>query len=67
MLLVITIVCIVDFKLVITAFNKFIEWVKLHPYQSIGYSVYLLCFSVIFTIPISYSIVMLGYTYCQVF
>ena len=32
MLLIVTIVCVVDFKLVITAFNKFIEWVKLHPY-----------------------------------
>jgi uncharacterized membrane protein YdjX (TVP38/TMEM64 family) len=41
--------------------------VKLHPYQSIGYSIYVLAFQVIFTIPISYTIIMLGYTYTQVF
>ena len=48
-------------------FHQFIDWVKDHPYQSIGYSIYVLAFSVIFTIPISYTIMMLGYTYTQVF
>lgn len=48
-------------------FNLFIEWVKGHPYQSIGYSIILLTSSIIFTIPISYIIIMLGYTYSQVF
>ena len=55
--------CIFDMKLVLHWFNIFIEWVKLHPYQSFGYSIYLLCFHVIFAIPISYTIIMLGYTY----
>lgn len=59
--------CIFDFKMVLKEFNNFIEWVKIHPYQSIGYSIYLLCFSIVFTIPISYTIIMLGYTYAQVF
>lgn len=63
----ITVLCIFDFKLVLKLFNTFIDWVKLHPYQSIGYSIYVLAFSVIFTIPISYTIMMLGYTYTQVF
>lgn len=48
-------------------FNLFIEWVKVHPYQSISYSIGLLSLSVAFTMPISYTIVMLGYTYSQVF
>ena len=48
-------------------FNDFIQWVKLHPYQSIGYTIYILTFSVVFTLPISYTIVMLSYTYSQVF
>jgi len=48
-------------------FNEFIEWIKVHPYQSIGYSISILAFSIVFTIPISYTIVMLGYAYSQVF
>ena len=60
-------ICIFDYHLVLTLFKAFTDWVKLHPYQSVGYSVYLIAFSVIFTIPISYTIVMLGYTYTQVF
>lgn len=61
------VICLFDYKLVINMFNTFIAWVKNHPYQSIGYSIYLLCFSVVFTLPISYTIIMLGYTYSQVF
>ena len=45
----------------------FIEWAKIHPYYSIGYSIAILCLSITFTIPISYTIIMLGYTYAQVF
>ena len=63
----VAILCIFDFKLVIKMFKTFIDWVKMHPYQSIGYSIYVLAFSVVFTIPISYTIMMLGYTYTQVF
>ena len=48
-------------------FKAFTQWVKLHPYQSIGYSVYIIAFSVVLTIPIFYTIVMLGLTYSQVF
>jgi uncharacterized membrane protein YdjX (TVP38/TMEM64 family) len=49
--------------MVLTLFTKFTEWVKVHPLQSIGYSCGFLTFSVMFMIPISYTIVMLGYTY----
>lgn len=66
-LIVLGLFCIFDFQLILKLFNQFIEWVKLHPYQSISYSIYLLCVSIVFTLPISYTIVMLGYTYCQVF
>jgi len=59
----IAVLCIFDFQLVVKMFHQFIDWVKIHPYQSIGYSIYVLAFSVIFTIPISYTIMMLGYTY----
>jgi uncharacterized membrane protein YdjX (TVP38/TMEM64 family) len=48
-------------------FKSFTEWVKVHPYQSIGYSIYIIAFSVVLTIPIFYTIVMLGLTYSQVF
>jgi len=48
-------------------FGYFIEWAKIHPYYSIGYSIIILCLSITFTIPISYTIIMLGYTYAQVF
>jgi hypothetical protein len=48
-------------------FEEFIKWVRLYPYQSIGYSILILVFSVMWTIPISYTIIMLGYTYTQVF
>ena len=63
LLLLIIVLCIYDHNNVINHFHKFTKWVKLHPYQSISYSIALLCFSVIFTIPISYTIVILGYTY----
>ena len=65
--LAIAVLCLMDAKLVIKLFQDFIAWVKLHPYQSIGYSIYLICFSVIFSLPISYTIVMLSYTYASVF
>ena len=59
--------CILDFPQVMKLFNSFIAWIKVNPYQSIGYSVLILVFSVMWTIPISYTIIMLGYTYSQVF
>merc|ERR1719506_1251251 len=67
MLFCIVVICIVDLKFVLSMFNMFISWAKLHPYFSIGYSILILCFSIVFTIPISYTIIMLGYTYAQVF
>jgi uncharacterized membrane protein YdjX (TVP38/TMEM64 family) len=66
-LVIIIVICLFDSKLVLKLFNEFISWVKLHPYQSIGYTIYVLTFSVVFTLPISYTIVMLSYTYSQVF
>lgn len=66
-LIVVTVICIFDYSIVINMFKAFTQWVKLHPYQSIGYSVYIIAFSVVLTIPIFYTIVMLGLTYCQVF
>ena len=60
-------VCIMDMRMVMRYFNQFIDWAKIHPYYSIGYSILILCLSITFTIPISYTIIMLGYTYAQVF
>jgi len=66
-LVIIIVVCMLDSKLVLKLFNEFIDWVKQHPYQSIYYTIYVITFSVVFTLPISYTIVMLAYTYSQVF
>tara|TARA_B110000285_G_scaffold228575_1_gene291767 strand:- start:434 stop:1162 length:729 start_codon:yes stop_codon:yes gene_type:complete len=66
-LIVVTLICIFDYSMIIKMFKTFTEWVKLHPYQSIGYSIYVIAFSVVLTIPIFYTIVMLGLTYSQVF
>ena len=66
-LLAVAALCIFDFPQVMKMFNDFIAWIKVNPYQSIGYSVLILVFSVMWTIPISYTIIMLGYTYSQVF
>lgn len=57
------VICLLDFKLVIKLFNLFIEWIKVHPYQGISYSIALLAVSITFSMPISYTIIMLGYTY----
>lgn len=62
-LLTVAALCIFDFPQVMKLFNTFIAWIKVNPYQSIGYSVLILIFSVMWTIPISYTIIMLGYTY----
>jgi uncharacterized membrane protein YdjX (TVP38/TMEM64 family) len=61
------VICLVDFKLVMRTFDQFTDWIKLHPQQSFFYSMMIFTFSIVFTIPISYSIIMLGYTYSQVF
>jgi len=66
-ILAVTLICLFDYTLVLNSFKAFTEWVKLHPYQSIGYSIYIIAFSVVLTIPIFYTIVMLGCTYTQVF
>ena len=66
-LLIILVLCIYDHNLVIYHFHKYTLWAKFHPYLSISYSIALLCFSIIFTLPISYTVVILGYTYSQIF
>lgn len=55
--------CVFDFKLVMNLFNKFTDWIKEHPTQGIGYSLAIMALSVVMTIPISYSVIMLGFTY----
>ena len=59
--------CIFDYKLVMNLFKQFTDWIKFHPWLSIGYSIGILALSVVLTLPVSYSIIMLGYTYAQVF
>ena len=60
-------VCIFDHTLILGLIDSFIKWVKVNPYKSIGYSISILIISVIFALPKQYLVVMLAYTYSQVF
>lgn len=60
-------IAIFDFKQVTFYFNKFIEWVRIHPFQAVGVITLVYIFSVVFTIPQSATHVVLAFTYCQVF
>ena len=61
------IVCIVDFKEVMKQFEKFTDWVRINPYESIFAIILLYIFSILFTLPTTATHIMLGYTYSQVF
>lgn len=59
--------CLFDFKLVKSYFDKYIDWIKKYPQQGICLSVLLLTVSIVLTMPISYTIIMIGFTYAQVY
>lgn len=48
-------------------FNKFILWVRAHPYQAIGAINLLYTVTLVMTLPITLNHIMLGFTYSQVF
>lgn len=48
-------------------FNKFILWVRTHPFQAIGAINLLYTMTLVMTLPISLNHIMLGFTYSQVF
>lgn len=61
------VLCLFDFKLVKGYFDQYTSWIKLNPQEGICYSILLVSFSIVMTIPITYSIIMIGYTYAQVY
>ena len=67
LLVAIIVICVFDFKLLMKTFDMFTDWVKQNPAMSIKYSFLVIFLSIVFTVPISYSVIMLGYTYSQVY
>lgn len=61
------VLCLFDFKLVKSYFDKYTDWIKKYPQQGISISILLLSLSIVLTMPISYSIIMIGFTYAQVY
>lgn len=59
--------CIFDLKLVQMYFNKFIIWVREHPFLAIGAIDILYSICLVMTMPITLNHIMLGFTYSQVF
>ena len=59
--------CIFDLKLVEQYFNKFILWVRAHPFLAIGAIDVLYSLTLVMTLPITLNHIMLGFTYSQVF
>lgn len=59
--------CIFDLKLVESVFNKFILWVRTHPFLAIGAINVLYATTLVMTLPITLNHIMLGFTYSQVF
>ena len=59
--------CIFDLRLVESYFNKFIHWVREHPYQAIGAINVLYTLTLMMTLPVTLNHIMLGFTYSQVF
>jgi uncharacterized membrane protein YdjX (TVP38/TMEM64 family) len=59
--------CIFDLKLVESIFNKFILWVRAHPFQAVGAINVLYATTLVMTLPITLNHIMLGFTYSQVF
>jgi len=58
--------CILDFKLVTRSFEKLTEWIKRNPQAGMSLSVVIVAVFVVCTMPISYVIVTLAYTFAQV-
>ena len=67
MVTVIILFCVLDFKQVSEMFREFIEWVRLHPFKAIGAINFLYAVCLVFTLPITFNHIMLGFTYSQVF
>ena len=59
--------CIFDFKLVQSYFDLMIQWIRINPYQAVSAIVLLYWVSSIFTLPTTFTHIMLGFTYSQVF
>lgn len=59
--------CLFDYRLMKRYFDAYTVWIKANPQLGICYSILLLSLSIVLTVPISYSIVMIGYTYAQVY
>jgi uncharacterized membrane protein YdjX (TVP38/TMEM64 family) len=59
--------CIHDYGKVLVLFEKFIEWMKTHTHGSILISGIIIYVLVIIEIPIMYWVIMMSYSYAQVF
>mmetsp|Transcript_8516 Transcript_8516/g.14350 ORF Transcript_8516/g.14350 Transcript_8516/m.14350 type:complete len:220 (+) Transcript_8516:223-882(+) len=64
---VVVCICIFDFKTVQLYFNLMIQWIRINPYQAIIAIILLYIASAIFTLPTTFTHIMLGFTYSQVF
>ena len=61
------ILCIFDFPWVLAQTKKFTEFVVNHPGKAVGYSMMLLAVLVSMSIPVSYIMIALGFSYSKVY
>jgi hypothetical protein len=61
--LIVMAVCIFDFKLIQMQFDRMIAWIRLNPYPAVGAILALYALSAVFTMPTTFTHIMLGFTY----
>jgi len=59
--------CVHDYDKMLELFNILIEWMKTHLHGSIFIGGFIVCVSIVIEIPIMYWVIMMSYSYAQVF
>jgi uncharacterized membrane protein YdjX (TVP38/TMEM64 family) len=60
-------ICVFDFKLVQHEFDLMIQWIRVKPFEAVSVVMLVYFGSVVFTLPTTFTHIMLGFTYSQVF